>query len=198
LVARHLDELLTDVADERLLEMVIVAEQISRGHHRPGRKLLGNVGWREVTELEIPALKRDELGALPKQRVAPIGFQIEIVLHRSSERLVTFGSKLGLRERRAESQLRLPLGMHCPRRVGSEKRDAAGGDCTTIDQPHGVFPRLAIRCLKPERALGRRLYRSRRQKCTNWFIRGQRIDLAHRLGASTWRTAFKDRPLVTA
>ena len=64
LLARHLDEVLADVAVERLFQMLVVAEQVGGGQQRPGRNLLGNVGRRQVAQLQVVALKRDELGAL--------------------------------------------------------------------------------------------------------------------------------------
>ena len=109
LVLGHLDELLADVALERLLHVVGVAEQISRRHQRPSRNLLGDVRRREIAEIEIVALKRDELGALLEQRVAPIGLEVEIVVDRRGEGLVGLGAQVGFRERAAEAQLLLGL-----------------------------------------------------------------------------------------
>ena len=66
LIAGHLDELPADIALERLLHVIRVAEQVSRGHQRPCGDLLRNILGRQVGHLEVPALLRDELGALLK------------------------------------------------------------------------------------------------------------------------------------
>src|SRR3712207_9330886 len=50
LVASHLHEFLADVALEGLVEVVGVAEEVGRGHERPGRDLLRDVGRRRSEE----------------------------------------------------------------------------------------------------------------------------------------------------
>ena len=118
LIARHLDEFLADVARERLLEVIVVAEEIGRGHQRPGRYLLGDVGRSKIAQLEILSLERDELGALLEQSVAPVGLEVEVVLHRCRERLVALGAQIGFGEGCGEAQLRFRLSV-CPGRPPS-------------------------------------------------------------------------------
>ena len=67
-------------------------------------------GRREVAHFEIAALQGDELGALLEQRVAPVGLELEVVLHRRAERLVGLGAQVLLGEGAAEPQLGFALG----------------------------------------------------------------------------------------
>ena len=118
--------------DERLLQMVVVAEQIGRGQQRPGRNLLGDVGRRQVAEFEVVALQGDELGALLEQRVAPVGLEIEVVLHRRGERLVALGAKICFGEGDRQPQLRFRLTLRRSRqsscRAALRRRPSRYGD----------------------------------------------------------------------
>ena len=97
LIPRHLDEFLADVALERLLQVIAVAEQVGRGHQRPSRHLLRDISRREVAHFEVAALQGDELGALLEQRVAPEGLELEVVFDRGAERLIGLGTQILLR-----------------------------------------------------------------------------------------------------
>jgi hypothetical protein len=102
--------------------MIVVAEQERRRQQRPGRNLLGDVCRREIAQVEVVALKRDQLGALLEERVAPVRLEIEIVLDRSGERLVGLGAQVGLGEGTAEAELLPGL---CAGAPGSERKNGA-------------------------------------------------------------------------
>ena len=110
LVLGHLDEFLADIALERLVHVVGIAEQVGRGQQRPGRDLFGDIRRREVAEIEIVALEGDELGTLLEQRVAPIRLEVEIVLDGRAEGLVGLGPRVGFGEGAAEPELGFALG----------------------------------------------------------------------------------------
>ena len=123
LVLGHLDEFLADIALERLVHVVGVAEQVGRCQQRPGRDLFGDIRRREVAEIEIVTLEGDELGALLEQRVAPIRLEVEIVLDGRAERLVGLGARVGFGEGAAEPELWLGL---CAGVPGGGERNNGG------------------------------------------------------------------------
>ena len=103
LILRRLYEVFADVALEHLLYVLGVAEQECRGHQRPGRNLLGDVGRREIAEFKIVTLQRDQLGTLLEQRVAPVRLEIEVVFDRARELLVGLRAKVRFGEGAAEA-----------------------------------------------------------------------------------------------
>ena len=126
--------------------------RISGGQQRPGRDLLGDVGRREIAQVEIVALQRDQLGALLEQRVAPVRLEIEVVLDRGGEGLVGLGAKIGFGERAAEAQLRscsarLRLRRSERERDSARRHQRAAGDLRSCV----VLPdsRSHSRCARP-------------------------------------------------
>ena len=105
LILRHLDEFFADVALERLRHVFGIAEQIGRGQQRPCRNLLRNIRRREIAQIEVVTLERDQLRALFEKGVAPVRLKIEVVFDRRSEGFVGFGAQIGFRERAAEAKL---------------------------------------------------------------------------------------------
>jgi hypothetical protein len=111
-----------------------------------GRNLLGDICRREIAQVEIVALKRDQLGALLEERIAPVGLEFEIVLDRSGERLVGLGAQVGLGKGAAEAELLLVLCGGAP--GGGERKNAGatGDHGTAREAGHGVPPECC-RCL---------------------------------------------------
>ena len=72
-----------------------ISEQVGGGQQRPCRYLFRNVGRREIAQIEVVTLERDQLRALFEKGVAPVRLKVEMVFDRRSEGFVGFGAQVG-------------------------------------------------------------------------------------------------------
>jgi hypothetical protein len=170
LVARHAVELAPDLAGEDLLHVVSVAEQVGRGHHRPGRDLPREVLRRQVRHLHIAALDRDEFRALAEQRGVQVQLDVEVAGEVALEAAHRLGADVLVGEDGGEADAPARLG------AGADGRrsDESGGAAVMTDRRPmcdrmGVLPTLDM-SLAAAMQLGRTVIAVRgRIKCDSWL-----------------------------
>src|SRR5205085_12437616 len=110
----------------------------------------------------------NELGALLEERVAPVGFEFEVVPGCCSERLVALRAKILFGEGCRKTQLRLSLRARNSGQAHANNRRATGHDCTAIDRSHVCFlPRSREFWARPRRWACCHANASGPIKCTN-------------------------------
>ena len=108
-VGNHFLHVGAEIAGEELVQMIRVAEQISRSQDRPLGHLVCDVLRRDVAHLQVAALERDELGALLEQVAAVVAFECELTGDVLREHLHHVRADVLFGEHRGEAKLRLLL-----------------------------------------------------------------------------------------
>src|SRR4030095_1804335 len=105
LVLDHFLHLPAKVAGEECIQVVCVPEQVGRRQDRPRGNLLRDVLRRDVAELQVVPLERDELGPLLEQRAAKVRFHRVVGFDVLGEALHHVGADVLVREYGGEAQL---------------------------------------------------------------------------------------------